>query len=159
MDASYLYMDLPFPKQVKGSQCLVKAQFSGDARRTHPPQFPIAHAFHYDVDSTTKIQLKPLQDWPGLGKNSKLDVQIAAEPPCPLGNPNHPKDAFQQLIKLFPNVNLILDSAKCTRGCPHPPKKFRCSEILPGTGLTPDAQVDNLSNPDNCIQAWVRQPG
>jgi hypothetical protein len=136
--ACYLQMDLPFPKRLQGSKCMVAARFSGNASCNRPPLFPLAHRFHYDIDSAAKLRLEPLQDWPGPDNNPKIELQVKAEPTGPVNNPNHPYDAFTKLIALFPKVDLKLDE--------HSLKLTNCSG------------PDNVSNPENCIQVWT-QPG
>lgn len=141
----YLQMELPFPKKIEGSPCMVQAKFSGSACHTQPVQFPIAHAFHYDVQPSAAPQLKPWQNWPQMGSNPVVEVQIKAEPPCPVKNAKHSYDAFNKLMQLFPTVSLTLDNVSLAKGCP-PPKPGSC----------PDANPDNLSNPENCVQVWVQ---
>jgi hypothetical protein len=138
MAASYLHMELPFPKQINGSKCMVQARFSGNTSCTRPPLFPLAYGFHYDVDSAAKLRLEPWQDWPGPTGTPKMELEIKAEPSGPVNNANHPYDAFSRLIALFPKVDLKLDE--------HSLKLTNC------TG------PDNVSNPENCIQVWA-QPG
>jgi len=142
----YLQMELPLPKSIEGSPCMVQATFSGSACHTKPIQFPISHAFHYDADPSAKPQLKPWQDWPDIGNSPVVEVQIKAEPPCPVHNAKHPFDAFNRLMQLFPTVNLTLDQINLVQGCPTP--KGSC----PGGNVDPD----NLSNPENCVQVWVQ---
>ncbi len=143
----YLQMELPFPKSIEGSPCLVQAKFSGSACHTQPVQFPIAHAFHYDADPSATPQLKPWQNWPNMDSSPMVEVQIKAEPPCPVNNAKHPFDAFNRLMQLFPTVGLTLDQIRLAKGCPTP-QNGSC----PGANVDPD----NLSNPENCVQVWVQ---
>ncbi len=144
----YLQMELPFPKSIEGSPCMVQAKFSGSACHTQPVQFPIAHAFHYEVEPSASPQLKPWQNWPQMGSSPVMEIQIKAEPPCPAkNNPKHPYDAFNKLMQLFPTVNLTMDQVSLAKGCPTP-KSGSC----PGADVDPD----NLSNPENCVQVWVQ---
>lgn len=142
----YLQMELPFPKSIEGSTCLVQAKFSGSACHSQTLKFPISHAFHYDVDPSIAPQLKPWQNWPQMGSSPVVEVQIKAEPPCPV-NAKHPYDAFNRLMQLFPTVSLTLDQVSLAKGCPAPPHGS-----CPGADVDPD----NLSNPENCVQVWVQ---
>ena len=133
MAGSHCLIRLPFPKQMIPLR-YAEAQFSGNhaPKLTRASTFPTVQLMRYRVVDYSKLRLEPFKAWVTQKRPpSIINYHIFAEPSF-MVHPEHAREAFEGVIKLFPGIDLKL--AQTSDRC------FPLDTNLPA-GLDPKQQV------------------
>src|SRR5437879_6184693 len=107
---SYLSIRFPFPDKVSPGR-YVKSSFvtcPGNPHKIPGSKFPLLHIFTYrDVTDPAALELDPAIPFGAAGQK-EIDFHIYAEPDTVVSS-HHAKDAFGQLMSIFPQLCLSVN--------------------------------------------------
>jgi hypothetical protein len=107
MAESFYLIRLPFPRQIISLR-YIKGEFSGADAPPPSRRIPTAQILRYRVADYANLRLDPFKPWVTQKRPpSIINFHIFSEPPN-LTVPDHAVGAFDEMIQMFPDIDLKL---------------------------------------------------